>query len=377
MRGLTGETKTPSSLAGVRRWMYARERALVVAWLVVWPAFFAFVFVWGVWFRGLERVIDAWNSRTTPRLAEAEQLVAQKKWERATLALEQLDLDHPAVYVKHRLDKERERVLELLGQCFIETDHKKKAIDALQRLVAFDPRNWHNHFALAEALRHFDLKSNSEVAEAEYRQVLRIHPNHLPTVEILTGMLYDVAGLYAKVVDLHQQYLNASLIATVDLRVGDRTLHFDLPVDGNPHALEAPIELADRFSGNVTLSTRGYSAKIGELTFVEPERVGVASARARASVDGASGWTPTDAELRAPGQFAASSKDSHFDRSIEVPHGAGQVQLELTLYKHMTDDLWAKVFNSYGCRLEWDLREEAKRRTVVGGCLEAGSLFED
>ncbi len=398
MHGLTGEATRTTPLASLRRWIQAHERRLIVAWFAGWIVFFGAVFAWGIWARGLERVVVAWNARTGERLAHAEQLIAAKDWEKAKLELIALDADHPAIQVKHRLDKERERVLELLGLCFEETDHKKKAIATLQRLVAFDPRNWHNHFVLAETLAHFN---EHDLAEAQYREVLRIHPSHFPTVSALTGMLYDVATLYAKVVELHQQYLNGYLLAPVELRFGDRKVVFDVPVDGNPHALEAPLELAAGFSGDATIATHGYSVRIGALELIAPEHVGVVDAPQPVVVDGASGWSAQDADAipagevaalsqdaryerglerpvsAGPGQFAAKNTKSSFHRRVDAPLGASRVKLELTLYKHMDLDTWAKIVNSYGCRLEWTLLEDAKRRTVVGGCLEAGSTFED
>ncbi|MBI5434688.1 MAG: hypothetical protein HZA52_17785 [Planctomycetes bacterium] len=372
MRSLLGETRPGSELAGVKRWMHAHERGLVVLWLGAVAALFAFVFVWGVWRRGFEGAIAWWYGRSARELARAEELYADGNYQRAAELLERVDANHPAVVVKHRLDEEREAILDLLARSYVALDKKRRALEVTAQLVAFDPRNWKNHFAHAQALRTF---SEGDLAEAAYRGVLRLHPNHFPTVEALTGMLFDVATLYASVVELHRQYLDAQLLGTVELSFGDARVTLDVPVDGRPHAFDVPCSLAAGFAGDARIATHGFSVEIGELALVPPRRVGEVQPSVAATFTGA--WTPGDAEARGGERFAALSKAASFTRRVEAPNGAGRVHIELTLYKHMTASLWTKIATSYENRLLFDELAAAEVRTVLGGCLEAGSLFEE
>ncbi|MCC6409479.1 MAG: hypothetical protein IT453_20135 [Planctomycetes bacterium] len=372
MRSLLGETRPGSELAGVRRWMHAHERGLVVLWLGAVAALFAFLFVWGVWRRGFEDAIAWWYGRSARELARAEQLYAAGDYEHAAELLERVDANHPAVVVKHRLDQEREAILDLLARSYVALDKKRRALEVTSQLVAFDPRNWRNHFAHAEALRTF---SEGDLAEAAYREVLRLHPNHFPTVETLSGMLFDVATLYASVVELHRQYLEAQLLGTVELQFGETRVALDVPVDGRPHAFDVPCSIAAGFAGDARLATHGFSVRIGELALVPPRRVGELQPGAAATFDGA--WTPSDAKTTDGERFAAQSKASTFTRRVEAPNGAGRVRIELALYKQMTAGLWTKIRTSYRNRLLFDELARAEERTVIGGCLEAGSLFEE
>lgn len=372
MRSLTGETRRRSELAGVRRWMRAHDRGLVVAWLGFVVVLVAVLFVWGVWNRGLEDAVAWWYGRSAAELARAERLVAEGRVEQAVEVLEPLDANHPAIHVKHRLDQEREAILTLLAQSYVTLDKKRRALDTTAKLVEFDPRNWQNHYAHAEALRAF---AENDLADAAYREVLRLHPNHFPTVETLTGMLFDVATLYAKVVELHRQYIDAWLLGSVDISVGETRITLDVPVDGRPHVFDVPFVVPEVFKGEARIATRGFSTRIGELVLVPAERVGRIDAREPASFAGE--WHATDADALADGRFAAKSPASSFTRAIEAWNGAGRLRVELTLYKQMSKSLWVKIETSYKNRLYFDELAEVERRTVIGGCLEAGSLFEE
>ncbi|MCK6446127.1 MAG: hypothetical protein L6Q99_07010 [Planctomycetes bacterium] len=372
MRSLTGETRRTSELAGVRRWMHAHDRGLVVAWLGFVVVLVGVLFVWGVWKRGLEDAVAWWYGRSATELARAERLVAEGRIEQAVAVLEPLDAHHPAILVKHRLDQEREAILTLLAQSYVTLDKKRRALETTTKLVAFDPRNWRNHHAHAEALRAF---SEGDLADAAYREVLRLHPNHFPTVETLTGMLFDVATLYAKVVELHRQYLDAWLLGTVEVSVGDTRVTLDVPVDGRPHVFEVPFVVPEVFRGEARIATHGFSARIGELELVPAARVGRLDAPATARFSGE--WRASDADALDDGRFAAKAPTSSFTRPVEAWHGAGRLRIELTLYKQMSKSLWVKVSTSYKNRLYFDELAEVERRTVIGGCLEAGSSFEE
>lgn len=372
MRSLLGETRRESEIAGVRRWLHAHERGLVVAWLGFVATLVAVLFVWGVWRRGLEDLVAWWYGRSSRELARAERLYAEGRFDRAAESLEALDASHSAVNVKHRLDQEREAILELLAQSYVALDRKRRALETTTQLVAFDPRNWRNHFAHAETLRGF---SEGELADPAYREVLRLHPNHFPSVEALTGMLFDVATRHADVVELHRTYLNAWLLGSVEVVIGEARVQLDVPVDGRPHVFEVPLAVPEGAVGEARIATGGYSVRIGELALVPALRVGDDSPRPPATCAGP--WAASEADVLPEGRFAARSVAATFTHGFAAPDGAGRLRIELTLYKHMTADLWTKIATSYRNRLLFDELTAAERRTVIGGCLEAGSHFED
>src|SRR5688572_26377776 len=103
------------------------ERRVALAWLLLAALVVAFLAVWGVALGGAERVSLAISGRLEQRLARGEQLFDAGRFEEAALELELLDRDHPAVFSKHALDRQRERVLELLARSYAALDRKARA----------------------------------------------------------------------------------------------------------------------------------------------------------------------------------------------------------------------------------------------------------
>jgi tetratricopeptide (TPR) repeat protein len=341
------------------RFVRRHERKLIVAWLCVCALFLGGFAAWGVAFGGAERAADAWERRWIERIDAAELLVEQQKLDAAVAELTELDRDFPGVSIKHRYDKERERILALLGACYVELGRKRLSLDALTRLASFDPKNYDNHFRLAEAQRHF---GDTDEARATYEQVLAIHPTHLPTVQARIDMAY-AGGLYAPVVEDYERYLDAWLLARVRVSCGERAVELDVPVDGREHALEGALDVPEGWSGSLCVETRGYSAKFGAIELEAPLRAGVVES---AEV----------VKLAPPAELIAEKPGSRTRvDAVSLPRGAARVRLRLTLFKALPKELWREVSKSYANQLETAKWRDAEMRSRVGGCLQAGSLF--
>ena len=89
-------------------------------------------------------------------------------------------------------------------------------------------------------------------------------------------------------------------------------------------------------------------------------------------------WTVGDAKQSEPGRISAANAKSYLRREIAgLDAGVGQAAFEIVAYKACTDSLWTMVETSYKNRLLWDELEAMRARTRIGGCLEAGSLYDD
>lgn len=362
-----------ASLDPLRRFVQRRERALILAWMVGWTVLFGLL-AWGAVSGRADRAIELLESRWNERLRAAEAVFESGDYEGAAARLEALDAELPARFVKHRLDRERERVLELLGRSHLELGRKRRALEALERLVAFDPRNFANHLALAEACTRL---AEPERGEEAYRAALAIHPEHLPALESLVGLLYDAAR-WADVVRAFETYVDAYRLARVPLTVDGVELRLELPADGRPHALEWPLDLPAGSPGQAVLATGGWSVSIADLELHPPQRAGIAAAGTPPGWEGESGWTASGMREAGTGRFAAEGAHARISRTLgPLPEGSARVRLVLTVYKALTPELWKQVETSYRNTLDQAGLEAARERTLVGGCLEAGTIVPD
>lgn len=354
--------------------MQRHERKLILVWLAGCSLLLAGFAYWAVLSRGAERTVAGWDARWVAKLDAAQALVDAQRFDEAALTLERLDAEFPARFIKHHFDRERERLLSLLGTSYLELDRKGKAIATLERLAAFDPKNFDNHFQLGEALRHF---ADSNAARAAYEQVLAIHPTHLPAV--LAELELAWAGsLYAQIVDDYERYLNAWLLARVRVSFGEHTFELDRQVDGRAHWIEGALDVPAGWNGPVCLETRGFSARLSALEIVPPMRVGIAEPLEVVTLGADAPWIARSGDMRDGAGLSASARDSRMCiESLSLPHGASRVRLELTLYKALPAKMWQRVAKSYSNRLEHAKWREAEQRSTVGGCAEAGTLFED
>jgi hypothetical protein len=357
---------------GIARFVRRHERKLIVAWLLACVLVVGVVGVWGVALGGAERVVDRWNWRWGARVERGRQLVDEGRYEEAAVFLERLDADFPAVSIKHRMDRQREELLELLGSSYTELDRKGRALKTFERLAEFDERNWRNHYLLGAARQRF---SEPEEADEAFARVLAIHPSHLPSVEARITQRFE-GGLYAEVPPLYEAYLDGWLLGRMTLRIGAREVPIQVSVDGREQVVEGPIDVPADWGGEVCLLTAGYSVRIGTIELREPLRVGVAEAARTTVVRDAEGWTATDAEPAGRATWSARSPAAAICRGgVPDDHALTRVRLELTVYKAVPAGLWEMVEKSYANTLDHEGLEAARARSVIGGCLEAGSIF--
>lgn len=356
--------------AGPRR--RPSQRALIAAWVGLWALVFAALGIWGIGLRGAERTVDRWRSRWEQRLERGAQLLAAGDHEAAAAHLEAFDAEHPALFVKHGLDRQRERGLELLGASYVAQGKRGRALATFERLVAFDPRNAHSRWLLAEAQLAL---GEHEDALATLAELLAIHPTHLPGVRARVELLRE-AGDHAGAVATFEAYLDAWLLAPVTLTLGGREVELDLEVlvDGRPQRVSAPVRLPAAWSGSVTLCPRGHSLEIGALRIVPPVVSGAPAGPAPVEV---AGWRlPPGSEHGA--RFSLRDAQTCVVSSpVDLPSGAARLELELTLFKAVPEDLWQGVRSSFASLLRGEELAAVEPRVQVGGCLEAGTRFED
>ena len=121
----------------------ARERALILAWLAGSFLLLGVLGVWGIGLGGAEKVLDRWGGRWVTRIERGESLLAEGRYEEAAEYLEALDDDFPARFVKHGLDRERERVLTLLGRSYVALERKGLNSSKIEFNLSFDPEGSH------------------------------------------------------------------------------------------------------------------------------------------------------------------------------------------------------------------------------------------
>jgi tetratricopeptide (TPR) repeat protein len=364
----------PTADGRLRLWLQRHERGAIAIWLGGCALLVAFLAAWGLWANGAERVVDALDGAWVRELDALAAEVRARRFEEALPALERLDRRCPAVFVKHRFDRERERLLGLLARCYVELDRRRLARETLQRLVAFDPRNFDNHFQLAEAERAF----GDDAASAEaYRQVLAIHPTHLPSVQAAIELAF-AAGDHAAVIGAYERYLDAWLLGEVRLRFDDRVVELEALVDGRERVLEGAVVLPAGWSGGVCVETGGYSARIAEIELVAPPLAGLALPAESSIVRPAGDWVAAGGAGAAPGELAATASDSRLcGPAAAPPQGAARVRVRLALFKALPAELWSTVARSYRNQIAGEALERAGERSRVGGCLAAGSSFAE
>ncbi|HUR27889.1 MAG TPA: bacterial transcriptional activator domain-containing protein [Planctomycetota bacterium] len=355
-----------------RRFVREHERGLIVAWLALIAVVLGLGFVWGIQQRGFERVVAAYDARWPARVDEGERMFAAQRYDEAARFLEQLDADFPARSVRHRLDRERERLLTVLARSYVKLGKERRAAETCARLVAFDPRNWQNHALQAEVALAFE---QGDLARTALDHVLAIHPTHLPTVETRIQLEMD-ASLYARVPPLWRAYVEAFRLATVDFTAGETHVVLEIQSDGLPHRFEVPFPLPEGFHGEAKLATNGWSIDVRALALQAPLRVGIAGRPELVPQSGA--WRVANAADLGGGAISAKNVDASLACDIVAPQGgADTAMLEIVAYKACTESLRRMVESAYKNLLLWDELESLRLRTRVGGCLEAGSLVDD
>jgi tetratricopeptide (TPR) repeat protein len=371
------EQSTEGAEGPLLRWIARNERPAALIWLSGCAAVLFVLGAWGIAANGAEKAVEALDSSWVRELDGLAEDVRARRFEEALPRLEQLERDCPAVFVKHRYDKEREKLLGLLGKCYVELDRRRLARETLQRLVAFDPRNYQNHFQLAEAERAF---GDELAAAAAYTQVLAIHPTHLPSVQAVIDASFD-GREYASVVAAYERYLDAWLLGAVRVRVGDAAVELETQVDGRVRVLEAVFPLPAPWSGALSIETGGYSARVESIEVIPPERIGRATPHQALILQPDTSWTTdqgSSADSLAPGELAARTAEAKlFGPSLALEEGAARLRVRIALFKALPPEMWSKVSASYRNELASDAFDRAAARSRVGGCLAAGSIFID
>ena len=357
-------------------WIHRHERGLIVTWLVG-ATLLVGSLAWVVLFGAADRAVDAWNLRWPKSVTACAELVEDGRFEEAVARLERLDVTFPGKSIRHRFDMPRERQLSLLGESHLQLDHKRRALDALERLVDFDARNWRNHHQLAAAqLRFGDL----DAARLAFEEVVAIHATHLPSVTSLARLHFE-GGHFDRVVDIYETYLDAFLLCQLLVRVGSQQIVLHVPADGRPHVVSTPLAIPPVWSGTLDLETRGYSVRLGRVELIGGLRVGRTEARDRLVLSGVDGgWTTTNASLVEAGVYTADAQTSALHMSVDEgtrgSAGYGRVELEVTVFKALDEELWSMVEISYRNVLDPVGLAAARPMSVVGGCLLGGSTWK-
>jgi tetratricopeptide (TPR) repeat protein len=342
------------------------ERLLALTWLGLGALLVALLYVWGVAGGGAERLTEALDGRYQRRLEHAEGLYGDGRFEEAALELELLDRDHPAVSNRYGLDRQRERVLELLARSHAELDRKARATEVAGRLAAFDARNWHNHLVVAEIAEHF---GDLDAADAAYALVLQLNPSHLASTTRRIEIAY-AAGRYADVPPLYEAYLDAWRAAQVVLVAGDRRAAVDLLVDGRAKTVEALFTAGQdpaAEAGVLALDPAGLALAIERCELECPPRAGEAGGPRSFEVP-QSAWTPVAMRPEAAfaGGWVPTGPAGRLEAESQGAACAARARLILRVFKPVPAELWAKVEKSYANTLDAEGLAAARARTLVG-----------
>lgn len=313
-------------------------------------------------FAGVEHVIHLWDARWIQRLEHGERLLQNGEYEAAATYLSALDRDFPARHVKHAKDKERERLLMGLGEAYLALDRKRFTLTTFRRLVAFDPRNFANHFALARAAQHFD---EPEEAHTHFERVLQIHPTHLPSLSQDIAYHMD-RGAFDRVVAVYENYLDAFVVRPVRVRLGSRDTVIDVPMDGRWHECETILPGEVVRGDSLILETGGASVDVGEVTLEAPIRVGRPPVPGRARLVPRGRWRFRSLASIDEGLYRARSSESAVIIPIAGPPGkVNRVRFELRFPKPVDAKVWGQVEQAYANLLEMDRLAAARQRSVV------------
>lgn len=371
----------PSPLRRLTASLRHHQRAWIVAWLGTLGLLLLVVGGWGVLAGGAERAVDAWNRRPVHELERLEARLAAGEVLAATEGLEDLDRRFPARTARHRFDKERERLLVALGTAYRLQDRKGRALDTFRRLAAFDPRNWRNHWALAEAALAFGEDGEAALA---LDHLLALHPSHLPALSARLGIAFE-GGRYAEVPRLFETWLDGYLLVPLELTTGGDLVRLEVPADGRWHELELPWRpepSSERDApappaGTLALGAPGFSLELDRLELVSAPRAGVVEPRRS--------WTWRGAEARAEGcavgpdgaciASAPRVRLSFDAAAIDAP--IASARLRLRLFKSLDAETWSRVEKSYRDTLDAEGLARARERARVGGHPDAGTIFPD
>lgn len=354
----------PSWRAGFRR----HEHALAIGWLVLVAGVIVMLILPASRFRFLGLVqegVDANQHRWVERVAQGERMVRAGRYAEAQAFLVVLDRDFPAQDIRHGLDRQRERLLLALAEAYGRQGKKGRALETYQRLVAFDPLNYRNHYALALASDHF-LSGWALAPEARdaYAAVLLIHPSHLPSARGYIAY-YSARGDWPEVRRAWQAYLDAFLVHDLTIHLGPDSAHTSALVTGEVQDVELLLPTAPGSTGELVIPTGGFAAQLEQVTLIGALRPGHAGPRVeRQLFPGAApalqALTPDGA-----GRYAAEADSAAFRFPLpDMPDGMERVRIRMRLFKPADAAIWKSVRTAYNNLLDADGLAAASTRTV-------------
>lgn len=348
-------------------WFRRHERPLALAWIGATALFLMALALPPTRERlldGVQRVVRDWDGRWSVALARGDSLVAAGRWTDAETYLSGLDRRFPARTARHAMDKDREHLLLLLGRTYVNLEKKAKALDAYQRLVAFDPNNFRNHYALALASDRL-LSGWALALEARdaYAAALAINPSHLPS---LRGVIrYDSEkGLFGDARDGYEAYLDAFLAADVRFRAGDSTVAVVVPVDGRWHDVTVPLGQPAGAPATLAVNVSGYPVELGSATFL-PALVAGEAGRAAPVVLPVDRATVAGDAIERDGRVLPGALDVTLEVPGPVSPGTSGLHVRLRLFKPVDRDFWETVSAAYRNVLDTEGLALARDRSAL------------
>jgi len=318
----------------------------------------------------LQSAVDRWDERWTRRLVAGEALVARGAYAEAARYLERLDRAFPATDVRHARDKQRERLLLLLGRSYEALGKKGRAMAAYDRLVAFDPLNYHNHFERARAAERL-LSGWALAPEARdgYAEVLKLFPSHLPSVRGYVDYYMD-RGEFLPVVQAYRDYLDAFLVQRVEIRLGEDSVVALLQVDGLLHEVELPLTASAGGPASLSIRSSGFAMQIQQIILVPATAVGVIETGQPVDVPPRPS-TLLNFEPVEGGALRPTGDSTLVAYPLPaLSTGIAGIRLRLRLYKPVDDELWQWVSKSHRNLLDQDGLADAADRTLTLGSAE-------
>lgn len=339
--------------------MRAHERRLAVVCLagvaLITAAFFVAP-VRQVLMSQVERVADYLDNRWWRSLQEGDRLVAEGRFEEAAEHLETLAARHPARNSRHARTLEMQRLLDLLGRSQQALGRKARTLNAYRRAALHDPRNYANHFRLAQAALALN---EPEEALREFEEVLAIHPAHVRSLEGVIQIAIDGEDA-AGVVEAYERYLDALVVREIEVRFGERVTLVPLVADGRFRTAELVAPLPEGWSGELTLSAAGVVPDLEWLELQPPLRVGQPGA--------------PPVELPARGARRSTSSQAS-NRGVETyslelhvppqPGGVARLRMRVRLLRPVRPDVWRTIEGSYATVLDGAGAAEARQRSYL------------
>ncbi len=338
----------------------------------------------------VEGVFSAQERRWIQRIERGEGLLAAGRLEEAIDYLTDLDRRFPARTSRHALDKGRERVLHALARSHEEAGNKRLALETYRRAVAFDPRNFWNHFTLARAALALE---EPDEARLHLEHVLDMHPSHLPSLRELVALLYD-GGDFAAVVAAYERYLDGFQIQEVTVRAGESAETVPVRVDGRYREARFAFVEPARGPRSLELETGAVSADLRRVRLDPALEAGRLAAPAVEALppDGAAWsaagrlppdlgerplqapalppWAPRVVLLRpgeAPPPELLPELPAPTRLSVPLPEAPATVaaaRIEMRLRKPVDPGTWLMVETSYLRSLAFDALSDAQARSA-------------